>query len=216
MWTTQGFPVNNDSEEDEGLRKTGTTLDNGTVFRVLELAPGARPRNHRTDSIDYAVVMSGEIDMELDGSTVHLKAGDVLVQRGTIHNWVNRGGVPCVIAFVLIAGIIAAKLLAGREDWVLAHRLPGRPAMTAWGFVIGLASSLMGISGGSLGTMMLTLCGKPLHNAVATSAGIGVPITVAGTLGYVLAGLPHHTQLPALSVGFVSVIGVALIAPISS
>ena len=103
VWASQGFPVDNTGEEDAGLRKTGTTLDNGTVFRVLELAPGASPRNHRTDSIDYAVVISGEIDMELDGSTVHLKAGDVLVQRGTIHNWVNRGTVPCVIAFVLIA-----------------------------------------------------------------------------------------------------------------
>ena len=120
------------------------------------------------------------------------------------------------LAFVVIAGIIATKFLAGREDWVLAQRLPGRLAMTAWGFVIGLASSLMGISGGSLGTMVLTLCGKPLHNAVATSAGIGVPITIAGTLGYVLAGLLHQAALPALSVGFVSLIGVALIAPISS
>ena len=103
VWTTQGFPVENIGGDDQGLRQTGTTLDNGTVFRVLELAPGASPRNHRTDSIDYAVVMSGEIDMELDDTTVHLKAGDVLVQRGTIHNWVNRGRVPCVIAFVLIA-----------------------------------------------------------------------------------------------------------------
>ena len=103
VWTTQGFPVDNTGSEDQGRRPTGTTLDNGTVFRVLELAPGASPRNHRTDSIDYAVVMAGEIDMELDDATVHLKAGDVLVQRGTIHNWVNRGTVPCVIAFVLIA-----------------------------------------------------------------------------------------------------------------
>jgi len=103
VWTTQGFPVDNTGNEDQGWRPTGTTLDNGTVFRVLELAPGASPRNHRTDSIDYAVVMAGEIDMELDETTVHLKAGDVLVQRGTIHNWVNRGTVPCVIAFVLIA-----------------------------------------------------------------------------------------------------------------
>ena len=120
------------------------------------------------------------------------------------------------LAFVVIAGIIAAKFLAGREDWVFAHHLPSEPAMTVWGFLIGLASSLMGISGGSLGTMVLTLSGKPLHNAVATSAGIGVPITIAGTLGYVLAGLPHQAVLPPLSVGFVSVIGVALIAPISS
>jgi quercetin dioxygenase-like cupin family protein len=103
VWTTENFPVNNDGEDDEGLRKTGTTLDNGTVFRILQLAPGVSPRNHRTDSIDYAVVMSGEVDMELDDTTVHLKAGDVLVQRGTIHNWVNRGAEPCVIAFVLIA-----------------------------------------------------------------------------------------------------------------
>ena len=103
VWTTEGFPVDNIGEEDAGLRKTGTTLDNGTVFRILELAPGVTPRNHRTDSIDYAVVMSGEVDMELDDAKVHLKAGDVLVQRGTIHNWVNHGTEPCLIAFVLIA-----------------------------------------------------------------------------------------------------------------
>ena len=60
------------------------------------------PRNHRTDSIDYAVVLSGEIEMELDDQIVALRAGDVLVQRGTIHNWVNRHELPCVIAFVLI------------------------------------------------------------------------------------------------------------------
>ncbi len=103
VWTTQGFPVDNTGEDDAGLRQTGTTLDNGTVFRILELAPGVSPRNHRTDSIDCAVVMSGEVDMVLDDTTVHLKAGDVLVQRGTIHNWINRGTVPCLIAFVLIA-----------------------------------------------------------------------------------------------------------------
>ena len=81
---------------------------------------------------------------------------------------------------------------------------------------IGLASSLMGISGGSLATLVLTLYGKPIHNAVATSAGIGVPITIAGTVGYCLAGLPHQSQLPPLSIGFVSVIGVLMMAPISS
>jgi mannose-6-phosphate isomerase-like protein (cupin superfamily) len=73
------------------------------VFRVIEFEPGVAPRNHRTDSIDYAVVVSGEIDMEMDDTIVHLKAGDVLVQQGTIHNWVNKGTEPCVIAFVLIS-----------------------------------------------------------------------------------------------------------------
>ena len=69
---------------------------------MIEFAPGLAARNHRTDSIDYIVVISGEIDMELDESRVHLKAGDVMVQRGTIHNWVNRGTAPCALAVVLI------------------------------------------------------------------------------------------------------------------
>jgi uncharacterized membrane protein YfcA len=120
------------------------------------------------------------------------------------------------LAFVVIAGVIAAKLLAGRETWVLGRSLPGRAGMTGCGFLVGLASSLMGISGGSLATMMMTLYGVPIHNAVATSAGLGVPITIAGSLGYLIAGLPHQSQLPPLSLGFVSVIGVVMIAPISS
>jgi quercetin dioxygenase-like cupin family protein len=102
IWTTEGFPVDNSGDADTSNRKVGTTLANGCVFRVVEFGPGVSPRNHRTDSIDFAVVMSGEIDMQLDGSEVHLKAGDVLVQRGTIHNWVNRGTAPCVIAFALV------------------------------------------------------------------------------------------------------------------
>ena len=102
VWTTESFPVKNTGDADEGLRKVGTTLKNGTVFRIVKFGPGIAPRNHRTDSIDYAVVVSGEIDMEFDDSVVHLKAGDVLVQRGIIHNWVNRGTAPCVIAFTLI------------------------------------------------------------------------------------------------------------------
>src|SRR5947208_5124527 len=119
-------------------------------------------------------------------------------------------------AFAIIATVIAAKLLIGRENWVIGRELPGQTAMTGYGFLVGTASSLMGISGGSLVTMILTLYGKTIHQAVATASGIGVPITIAGTLGYVLAGLPHQALLPPLSIGFVSVIGVVMIAPISS
>jgi quercetin dioxygenase-like cupin family protein len=102
IWTTEGFPVDNTGDTDTSTRKVGTTLANGCVFRVVEFSPGVAARNHRTDSIDFAVVMSGEIDMQLDDSEVHLRAGDVLVQRGTIHNWVNRGTEPCTIAFALV------------------------------------------------------------------------------------------------------------------
>jgi mannose-6-phosphate isomerase-like protein (cupin superfamily) len=103
IWSTGEFPTNNDGDADGGAREVGTTDPNGTVFRLVEYGPGVNPRNHRTESVDYAIVLSGEIDMEMDGAMVHLKAGDLLVQRGTIHNWINRGTKPCVVAFVLVA-----------------------------------------------------------------------------------------------------------------
>ena len=78
-------------------------IENGSVFRIIEFKPGVEQRVHRTDTIDYIVVMSGEIDMELEaGNEVHLTAGDVMVQRGTVHNWINRGSESCVVAVILI------------------------------------------------------------------------------------------------------------------
>ncbi len=104
VWSTKGFPVDNDGFSDPTSASFKTTVEDGTVFRIVRYQPGVTPRNHRTDSIDYAVVIAGAIDMELDdGVVVQLKAGDVLVQRGTMHNWVNRGTEDCVIAFVLIS-----------------------------------------------------------------------------------------------------------------
>ena len=120
------------------------------------------------------------------------------------------------IAFVVLGTIIAARLLLGGDKWRLGADLPGRAGMIAYGLGIGLAGSLMGVSGGSMSTMVLTLYGKPIHAAVGTAAGLGVPLTVAGTIGYVLAGLPHQALTPPLSLGFVSLIGVALMAPVSS
>jgi uncharacterized membrane protein YfcA len=120
------------------------------------------------------------------------------------------------IAFAAIATFIAVKFLVVQDRWNLGSELPGPVLMTAYGFGIGLAGSLMGVSGGSLSNIVLTLYGKPIHNAVATSAGLGVPITIVGAVGYALAGLPHRALLPPLSVGFVSLIGVAVMAPVSS
>jgi mannose-6-phosphate isomerase-like protein (cupin superfamily) len=78
------------------------TGDDGTIFRIVEYKPGVAPRTHRTETVDYAVVLSGEIDMQLDDAMVHLRAGDVLVQQGTLHDWINRGTTACVVAFVLV------------------------------------------------------------------------------------------------------------------
>lgn len=120
------------------------------------------------------------------------------------------------IAFIVLAGIIAGKLLFGRESWRLGDDLPQHPLARLYGLAVGLMASLTGVSGGSLATMVLTFYGKPIHQAVATSSAIVVPITLAGTVGYIAAGLPHQEHLPPLSIGFVSIIGLALMAPLSS
>src|SRR5580658_6637113 len=102
IWATDTFPAENSGTDDGAALDVAVNPPNGTVFRVIRYEPGVAPRMHRTDSLDYAVIVSGEIDMELDdGETVHLCAGDVVVQRGTIHNWINRGTEACTVAFVL-------------------------------------------------------------------------------------------------------------------
>ena len=120
------------------------------------------------------------------------------------------------LAFVVIAAVIAFKLLFGRDSWRLADDFPGQPAMSGFGLLVGLSSSLMGVSGGSVANMIQTLYGRTIHQAVATSAALGVPISIAGTIGYALAGLPHQAQLPPLSIGFVSLLGLVVMAPVSS
>ena len=120
------------------------------------------------------------------------------------------------LVFVLVAGSNAIKLLAGRDDWRIAQQLPGKNAMTAYGVLIGLASSLMGIGGGAISNMILSLYNVAIHNAVATSSGLGVLISVPGAAAYMVAGWSKMAALPPLSVGFVSLLGFALIAPTST
>jgi len=120
------------------------------------------------------------------------------------------------IAFVVIATFIASKFLFAGDRCNLGSELPSPMIMRLYGFGIGLGSSLMGVSGGSLSNIVLTVYGKSLHNAVATSSGLGVPITIVGAIGYIIAGWPHQALLPPLSLGFVSLIGLVLMAPVSS
>jgi quercetin dioxygenase-like cupin family protein len=106
IWSTDATPADisiGEDIEDLGARILGTAPPaNGTRFAVITFPPGNPGRMHRTETIDYVVVMQGELDMDMDESTVKLKAGDVLVQRGTNHAWVNRGSEVARAAFVLI------------------------------------------------------------------------------------------------------------------
>lgn len=119
------------------------------------------------------------------------------------------------IAFVLVAGINAIKLLFGRESWRVAADLPKGPLMWTYGWVIGLLSSLMGIGGGALANLVMSFHGRPIHQGVATGAGLGVLIAVPGAIGYMIAGWPKMELLPPLSLGFVSLIGFLMMAPAS-
>ena len=129
LWVTDSSPARFSGLRDQAAVKIGVAPPpNGTIFRIVDFPPvtddathvdheqftkglglsqgaGSPPRHpfmHRTRSVDYAIVLAGEIDMLLDDSEVHLEAGDVVVQQGTNHAWVNRGSAPCRIAFVLI------------------------------------------------------------------------------------------------------------------
>jgi uncharacterized protein len=119
------------------------------------------------------------------------------------------------IVFVVVGVLIGTKLVFGREDWRLGDDLPARPITLAVGYLIGLLSSLMGIAGGSLSTLFLTLYGKSIHVAVATSSGLGIWIALPGAIGYMIAGWPQMHLLPPLSIGYVSLIGLVLFAPAS-
>ncbi|HXW42551.1 MAG TPA: cupin domain-containing protein [Xanthobacteraceae bacterium] len=141
LWVTTEFPVDVAISHDRAQTKVGVPPPaNGTIFRIVDFAPAsphappvdhrqillamgidpatqgyARHANtHRTRTIDYAVVLDGEIDMLLDDGEIHVKAGDVLVQQGTNHAWVNNGSKPCRIAFILID---AKTPPAWRQGW---------------------------------------------------------------------------------------------------
>lgn len=120
------------------------------------------------------------------------------------------------LVFVIVMTANAIKQLSGRDDWRIAPDLPGPLGMRLYGVVIGLASSLMGIGGGAISNMILSFYGKPIHNAVATSSGLGVLISVPGAIAYIAAGWPKLAVLPPMSLGFVSILGFLLVAPTST
>ena len=130
LWVTDETPADMRGRADRAARDIGIAPPaGGSVFRIVDIPPtppevdaldldyqhrivgdhapakGLPPRHplmHRTRTVDYAIIMAGEIDMLLDDTEIHFKAGDVLIQQGTNHAWVNRGSEPCRIAFVLI------------------------------------------------------------------------------------------------------------------
>ena len=117
--------------------------------------------------------------------------------------------------FVAVAFASAMRLLFASDRWKLGDTMPGPFLMRIYGLIIGVLSSLMGIGGGQLSSLFMTFYGRPIHQAVATSSGLGILISIPGALGYIYAGWPKMDMLPPLSLGYVSFIGFLLFIPTS-
>ncbi|GGK24104.1 sulfite exporter TauE/SafE family protein [Salinarimonas ramus] len=151
----------------------------------------------------------GAVDMAL------LKSWAVPVIVGVlVGSAVARFADPWVfkLVFILVAGFNSIKLLFGNDTWRLATDLPKGWLLRAYGSFIGLASALMGIGGGQISNMLMTLHGRGIHQAVATSAGLGLIISIPGAIGYVFAGWGKE-GLPPDAIGFVSLLGFLLVVP---
>ena len=126
-----------------------------------------------------------------------------------------RWAAPAVfkLVFVFVAGINATRLI-GNFNWKIGDDMPKGLWLRSYGFVTGVLSALMGIGGGQISNMLMTFHSRPIHQAVSTSAGLGVLISIPGALGYMAAGY-GKTGLPPLSLGFVSLLGFVLFSPVS-
>jgi quercetin dioxygenase-like cupin family protein len=104
LWTTATVPADNNDETDGRARDAGLTLNQGSVIRIVDMLPGGASPMHRSNSIDYGIILSGQVELEVDnGAKTLLDPGDIVVQRGTIHLWRNPSTTQtCRIAFILI------------------------------------------------------------------------------------------------------------------
>ena len=103
LWALDKLPARLTDDDPVAANDYGTNIAEGSVLRIGRYEPGVSGRWHVTDSVDYAILLSGELWMELEEGEVHLRPGDVLIQRSTNHNWVNKGTVPAIICFILIS-----------------------------------------------------------------------------------------------------------------
>jgi uncharacterized protein len=124
--------------------------------------------------------------------------------------------------FVLVAGVSAARLLFGKDSWRFGLDMPRKAVMVVYGWIIGILSALMGIGGGQLSNLFMTFYSRPIHQAVATSSGLGVLISIPGALGYIYAGWSRAAEYPEVAalqppyaIGYISLLGFILFIPTS-
>ena len=153
----------------------------------------------------------GAVDMDLLRSfLIPVPVGVILASIAAVY--ISSAGLR--IVFSVITVLVGLKLLFNRDSWRIGKEIPGNRWRSIIGVLIGFFSTLMGIGGGVMNNTFMTLYGRPMHQAVATSSGVGVMIAIPGTIGYIWAGW-GNSLLPVASTGYVNWIAVALIIPIA-
>ena len=191
------------------------------VFGLLEIDEAVRMHLAVGSSLAIIVPTSirsflahkslGAVDLELlRGWVVPVPLG--VITASLIAASVSSQGLRAI--FAVIAVLVGSRMLLNRQHWRLGSALPGNPVRAGVGWLIGLLSGLMGIGGGVLNNTFMTLYSRPVHQAVATSAGIGVLIAIPGLFGYIWAGW-GAAKLPPFSTGYVNWMVVGLIIPIT-
>ncbi len=199
------------------------------LFRLLEVPDEVRmplcvgtslaiiiPTSIRSFKAHHA---KGAVDMSI------LRVWAVPVVVGVIMGSVVARYAPADLfktVFVLVAGVSAVRLLFGKDTWRLGLDMPAKPIMIVYGWIIGVLSALMGIGGGQLSNLFMTFYNRPIHQAVATSSGLGILISIPGAIGYIYAGWPRMAEYPnvlalqpPLALGYISLIGLVLFIPTS-
>jgi uncharacterized membrane protein YfcA len=200
------------------------------LFRILEVPEDVRmplcvgtslaiiiPTSIRSFSAHKA---KGAVDMTI------LRVWAVPVVLGVVVGSVIARYAPADLfkaVFVVVAGISAIRLLFGKDTWRFGLDMPAKPIMIAYGSLIGILSALMGIGGGQLSNLFMTFYNRPIHQAVATSSGLGILISIPGAIGYIYAGWPHMADYPdvvafqlPLALVYVSLLGFVLFIPTST
>jgi len=191
------------------------------VFRILDVDPAIRM--HMVLGTTLAIIAP----TSLKSFAGHRAKGSVdLALLKRVAPWIVLGVVIGILTakassgtflkwvWVIAAGLVALKMALGREDWRLGNELPPRPWPEIAAGVIGFISTLMSIGGATFVVPLLTLYGRPILSAVATASGIGPLIALPGVVGFAWAGW-GEPGLPPLSLGFVSLIGMVIVAPLS-
>ncbi len=153
----------------------------------------------------------GAVDLQLLKQWMFAVPIGVIV-ASAIAAYVSGAGLRVIFACVALT--VAARLLLGRENWQLGTDIPSNPLRSVTGAAIGFLSTFMGIGGGVLNNTFMTLYGRPMHQAIATSSGVGILISIPGLIGYVIAGW-GVANLPPFSIGFVNLLMVALVVPLT-